>query len=275
MNIIYEPKGKAREYSPLAANLYSGCGHKCVYCYVPSVIQRDREDFDNNISGRNNVIEQLKKDAKKIYNSDKQVLMSFSTDPYNPLNEQMNLTTKALKIFLDNKIPVAILTKSGTKALVDLDLFKKFGEHIKIGASLTYDNSEQSLRTEAGAAIPDDRLEMLRVCHENNIKTWVSFEPIIIQSQTINLINKTLDFVDEYQFGKLAEEKRNILWFDYLTKVTAILRTAQKDFYIKKTLRDAVPNFVFNEYEIEMDYLTLPKFKIGQECFGESLFANA
>ena len=33
MSLIYEPKGKAREYSPLALNVYSGgCDHACRYC---------------------------------------------------------------------------------------------------------------------------------------------------------------------------------------------------------------------------------------------------
>lgn len=34
---IYEPSGKAREYSPLALNLYKGCDHGCNYCYVPDM----------------------------------------------------------------------------------------------------------------------------------------------------------------------------------------------------------------------------------------------
>lgn len=38
MRIIYEPKGRAREYANLAANLYSGCIHGCVYCYVPQFL---------------------------------------------------------------------------------------------------------------------------------------------------------------------------------------------------------------------------------------------
>ena len=31
MSIIYEPRGKAREYSELAVNLYTGCSHGCRY----------------------------------------------------------------------------------------------------------------------------------------------------------------------------------------------------------------------------------------------------
>jgi hypothetical protein len=45
-NYIYAPRGQAGEYAPLAANPYRGCGHRCVYCYVPKVIKMSRGDFD-------------------------------------------------------------------------------------------------------------------------------------------------------------------------------------------------------------------------------------
>lgn len=31
MSKIYEPKGKAREYSPLVLNYYKGCSHECLF----------------------------------------------------------------------------------------------------------------------------------------------------------------------------------------------------------------------------------------------------
>jgi len=31
--LIYQPKGKAREYSPWACNLFNGCTNNCSYCY--------------------------------------------------------------------------------------------------------------------------------------------------------------------------------------------------------------------------------------------------
>jgi DNA repair photolyase len=42
MPIIYEPRGKAREYSDLAVNLNMGCSHACrYYCpATPSVFSR-------------------------------------------------------------------------------------------------------------------------------------------------------------------------------------------------------------------------------------------
>ena len=32
MGMIYEPRGRAREYSPLALNVYNKCDHFCRYC---------------------------------------------------------------------------------------------------------------------------------------------------------------------------------------------------------------------------------------------------
>ena len=45
MKPIYEPKGAAKEYGDLALNIYTGCPHRCYYCYCPQVLRRGREDF--------------------------------------------------------------------------------------------------------------------------------------------------------------------------------------------------------------------------------------
>jgi DNA repair photolyase len=260
VSLIYEPKGKAREYSPLAINLYTGCGHKCSYCYVPKVLRIDKSDFDNNVNSRKDVINKLKKELPKHKNSDLQVFMSFTTDPYNPIDAELKLTREALKLFLEYQIPVSILTKSGLKALRDLDIIQKFGSHIKIGASLTYDNDIDSSRVENGAALPQERLEMLKVFHESGVRTWTSFEPIISPTQTLNMINRAIEFTDEFQLGKLADDKRVIDWERFLEDAVNILRTNKKEFYIKETLRKTASNVLLELKEYEMDYLTLKPF---------------
>ena len=39
LEIIYQPRGRAREYADYAANLYRGCDGRCGYCYAPSVLR--------------------------------------------------------------------------------------------------------------------------------------------------------------------------------------------------------------------------------------------
>ncbi len=255
--IIYEPRGKAREYSPLAANLYSGCTHGCTYCYVPNVIKVERQKFDSTVEARKNILAELEKDCKKLTGTDKQVLMSFTTDPYNPFNDNTKLTKFALKMFLFYKIPIAILTKSGMRALQDLELFKMFNGNIKIGASLTCDNDPDSEKLETNAAMPEERLAMLKILHEHKIKTWVSFEPIIYPEQTLNLLKQSVDYVDQYMIGKLSGDKRDISWKKFLNEAVPFLRKNKKDFYIKETLAKEADTGYLTKEETDMNRLNL------------------
>jgi hypothetical protein len=43
---IYEPRGEAFEYGPVALNMYRGCGHACAYCDVPHAVHLTRAQFD-------------------------------------------------------------------------------------------------------------------------------------------------------------------------------------------------------------------------------------
>ena len=49
MNPIYKPKGAAKEYGEYALNIYTGCPHRCFYCFAPRVLHKSKEDF----AGRN------------------------------------------------------------------------------------------------------------------------------------------------------------------------------------------------------------------------------
>jgi len=85
MKVIYQPRGRAKEFSPLAANLYRGCGHGCIYCYVPQTIKEKREIFATQPKPRKDVLKYLEKDAKNFRDDDREILLCFTSDPYQPL----------------------------------------------------------------------------------------------------------------------------------------------------------------------------------------------
>ena len=66
MKIIYEPAGKAGEYSPLAANLYAGCTHGCKYCYVPQATRTDRKKFHETVKPVKDALKRLEEDAQEL-----------------------------------------------------------------------------------------------------------------------------------------------------------------------------------------------------------------
>lgn len=243
MSVIYEPKGKAREYSPLALNLYLGCSHECKYCYAPSALQKTRESYFGIPQPRKGLIDNLHKELKRNRPTE-QVLLSFIGDVYCETEDNNKLTGQVLELLLEYKTPVAILTKGGMRCLKDIDLFRQFGEHIQIGTTLTFDNNKDSLEWESGAAIPRDRLAMLQELNLAGIKTFASFEPVIITEQSLHLIKYSLqlDCIDTYKIGKINNYQgidKTINWTEFLQSCLDLLRPAGKQIYIKHDLRQA------------------------------------
>ena len=52
MKPIYKPKGAAAEYGDYAVNIYTGCPHRCYYCFAPQVLHREREVFHSCVEPR-------------------------------------------------------------------------------------------------------------------------------------------------------------------------------------------------------------------------------
>src|SRR5699024_12466274 len=97
---IYAPKGQAGEYAVLSTNPYRGCGHKCAYCYVPSVIRMNRNEFNLGAKDRNGYESGLLRDAKKYKDARirEQVMLSLTTDPNNSATPAFTrITLKLLK----------------------------------------------------------------------------------------------------------------------------------------------------------------------------------
>ena len=183
---IYAPKGQAGEYSPLATNPYRGCGHKCSYCYVPQVIKMDRAEFDAGAIPRPDFLKNLTKDALKYQalGSDGQVMLSFTTDPFNPFDR--SLTRPTIEILKAHGLGFCTLTKGGSRALEYLDLFRP--EHDAFASTLTSLDDKFSKLWERGAALPGDRMDTLKKFHEAGIFTWVSCEPTLDVEATLAII---------------------------------------------------------------------------------------
>lgn len=254
MSVIYEPKGKAREYSPQALNLYLQCSHNCKYCYAPSALQKTRESYFCKPEPRKGVIENLKKEVLKA--KKEQILLSFIGDVYSDTADENTTTRQALEILLEAKLPVAILTKGGKRCLKDIDLFKQFGDHIQVGTTLTFISDKYSLEYESGAALPAERLSMLKELKKNKIKTFASFEPVIIPEESIQLMKAGLKYIDTYKVGKINNFQgidKNIDWHDFLHKTVSLLRENEKPFYIKYDLRMAAPKIKLYGNEVLPD----------------------
>ena len=246
-NIIYAPRGQAGEYSKLATNPYRGCGHGCVYCYVPAAIFMSRKDFNAGATPRADFLRKLEQDAIK-YQAHKitaQVMLSFTTDPYHPGDN--SITRRVLQLLQDYGLGICTLTKGGQRALRDINLFRPARD--AFASTLTTLDPIQSREWEPDAALPADRISTLRQFHEANIFTWVSLEPVYDTESTLAIIKETAPFVDLYKIGRINYHRitRETDWRDFTERVLILVNQLKKNHYIKKDLQPYLPAGYRNE----------------------------
>lgn len=169
MKPIYVPKGKAKEYGDYAINIYTGCPHRCYYCFAPNVLRRDREQFHSHVEPRANIVEEVRKQLEREKITGKKIHLCFTCDPY-PLGYDTTPTREIIKLLKEHGNHVQILTKGdGSRDFDLLDGEDWYG--------VTYSGADE--KDEPGALRCGYRLLSLAEAKTKGIKTWCSFEPVI------------------------------------------------------------------------------------------------
>jgi DNA repair photolyase len=97
-------------------NPYQGCEHGCIYCYArPSHSYLDLSpglDFETRIFYKPNAAARLLEEWQKPGYECKPITIGSNTDPYQPAEKSLRITRQLLKLFLEYRHPVNIITKS-------------------------------------------------------------------------------------------------------------------------------------------------------------------
>ena len=234
MSLIYEPSGRAREYAPLACNVYRGCDHGCVYCYAPSSTRKTRESF-NSPGERADFLHKLDRECHRTPGIGQRVLLSFTCDPYQRFDVEHALTRDTIIILHRHGYNVQILTKGGSRALRDIDLLTSADA---FATTMTLLSDRPSLEWEPGAALPSDRIYALHRFQEAGIPTWVSLEPVLDPDSALQIIRETHSFVDLFKVGKLNYHplSKTIDWAAFALDVVSLLESLEQAYYIKDDL---------------------------------------
>jgi DNA repair photolyase len=253
MVTIYEPRGRAREYSPLALDIYNGCVHGCTYCYAPSVTRATADTFHREATPRKDILPALQR-YLALHHVPRQVLLSFLSDPYPPDHA---LTRDILTMLYAHSVPVSVLTKAPDRAFEsDLDVIRMYGKRIKVGTTLvSIDRND-----EPNAPSTATRMCYLKKFHDAGVKTWVSFEPVLDPVVSLSLLHECMPYTDEFRIGKLnhhPQQEKLIDWTEYLAHVVARLRAARKPFYVKDDLAAAAPEVKLTARERDCDAMAL------------------
>ncbi|MCL2304538.1 MAG: radical SAM protein [Planctomycetaceae bacterium] len=242
MSIIYEPRGKAKEYSDLAVNLYTGCSHGCRYCYCPAIIRKKIDEWSVNPTPRTDILRLLEKDAQKMKGDSREILLSFMSDPYHS-DEAASLTREALLILEKYDLRIQVLTKGGLRSVRDFDILAR--NRWKYGATIIFSSDDFRKEWEPHAAPIEKRMEAVRQAHRQGIYTWVSVEPVIDPSQALIVMYLLKGSVDLWKVGKLNHDKEReaaIDWAQFLVDTETLL--AGENVLIKKDLEKFRPRIL-------------------------------
>jgi DNA repair photolyase len=230
-NPIYVPKGRAGEYGDYALNIYTGCPHRCYYCFVPSVLHRDRELFHTDIRPREGIVEAVAAQLASGGIRGKLIHLCFTCDPY-PRGYDTTATREIIKLIKASGNHVQLLTKGGSPAARDFDLLDA---NDWFGVTITGEmwNDEQS---EPYAASWMENLGTLAVAHQKGIKTWVSCEPVLGAKHVLGLLSGDWP-IDRFKIGKLNYHPSTIDWAAFGREAEALCKARGLDYYIKADLR--------------------------------------
>ena len=218
---IYEPKGAAKEYGDLALNIYTGCPHRCYYCFAPSVLHKDREAFHSNVTPRPGIVEEVKKQLEKEQITGKLIHLCFTCDPY-PTGYDSTATREIIKLLKDYGNHVQILTKGDGKR--DFDLLDSGDWY-----GVTIDGN--------GYLKDFCRMSDILSAHNRGIKTWVSFEPVLNAHNVLIAIETVASTANKVKIGKLNYHPSDIDWKRFGQDAEALCQKLGLDYYIKDSLR--------------------------------------
>ena len=212
MKPIYEPKGKAKEYGDYALNIYTGCPHRCFYCFAPNVLHKDREIFHSNIEPRTDIVKATKRQLENEMITGKLIHLCFTCDPY-PTGYDTTPTREIIRAIKEHGNNVQILTKGDGSR--DFDLL---GPEDWYG--ITLDGATTRIKA-----------------HEKGIRTWVSFEPVLNAENVLGMIKDIAPHTDKVKIGKLNYHKSDINWAEFGRKAEELCQKLGLDYYIKESLR--------------------------------------
>lgn len=180
-------------------NLYRGCQHGCIYCDSRSECYHMDHDFED-IEVKENAIVLLE-DALHRKRKPCMIGTGSMSDPYMPLEDELQYTRKALELIHRYGFGATLITKSD-RVLRDLDLLKAIHDKTKCVVQMTMTTYDEELcrKLEPGVCTTKARFEVLKTLRDAGIPTVVWLCPILpFLNDSPENINGILDYCEEAQ----------------------------------------------------------------------------
>jgi DNA repair photolyase len=165
-------------------NPYTGCAHRCAFCYVRAFEQRaDRpgdDQYGTSIRVKVNVAEVLREELSRPSWQREFVAVGAATDPYQPAEGRYRLTRRCIQALSEFRTPFGIVTR-GPLIVRDVDVLAQAARRASVSVNFSVPTLDERVwqATEPSTAPPRQRLRALRTLVSAGIKAGVAMAPIL------------------------------------------------------------------------------------------------
>ena len=165
-------------------NPYTGCAHRCTFCYVRAFEARaDRpadDRYGRSIRIKVNVAEVLRRELGRASWKRESVAVGAATDPYQPAEGRYRLTRACIVELGHGRTPFSLITR-GPMIRRDVDVLVEAARRAKVHVSFSVPTLDERIwrSTEPGTAPPWRRLETVRILTEAGIDCGVALAPLL------------------------------------------------------------------------------------------------
>jgi DNA repair photolyase len=165
-------------------NPYTGCAHRCTFCYVRAFEHRADRPFDDRygraIRVKTNVAEVLRRELARPSWERELVVLGAATDPYQPAEGRYKLTRACLEVMRDAANPLSIITR-GPMIVRDLDVLVAAARRAQVSVTFSIPTLDEDVwrKTEPSTAHPRQRLRALQALVDAGIRVGVGMAPVL------------------------------------------------------------------------------------------------
>lgn len=165
-------------------NPYTGCAHRCTFCYVRGFEARaDRPSDDRygrSIRVKVNVAQVLRAELGRPSWAREQVAVGAATDPYQPAEGRYRLTRGCIVELARARTPFSVITR-GPLVWRDVDVLQEAAIRARVAITVSVPTLDDRVwrTTEPGTAPPRARLAIVRRLNDAGIDTGVALAPVL------------------------------------------------------------------------------------------------
>ncbi|MGG4393949.1 radical SAM protein [Paenibacillus thiaminolyticus] len=195
-------------------NPYTGCSFGCSYCYVrrmPVSIFRD-EEWGSWIDVKQNAAELFRKEYRRAKEKGPvTIIMSSSTDPYQPFEHQERITRSLLEIMAECPPDFLLVQTRSPLVRRDIDLLVRLGDAVRV--SMTVETDLEEIRKHFSPQAPPipARLKTLELLAEAGVPAQATIAPVLPSSEAFGSVLRPLVkrvCIDDYFMGDGSGGKR-------------------------------------------------------------------